>query len=106
MRVLLDESLPRRLAQHLPGVEADSVFDKGWSGLNNGALLAAAENEYDAFPTADQSLPSQQHLPRFHLSVVVLAARTNRLEDLIPLLPRVLEECQRLGVGESSVVRG
>ena len=106
MRVLLDESLPRRLAQHLPGVEADSVFDKGWSGLKNGALLAAAENEYDAFLTADQSLPSQQHLPRFHLSVVVLAARTNRLEDLIPLLSRALEECQRLGVGEWSVVRG
>ncbi len=106
MRVLLDESLPRRLAQHLPGVEADSVFDKGWSGLKNGALLEAAEKEYDAFLTADQSLPSQQHLPRFDLSVVVLAARTNRLEDLIPLVPRALEECRELGVGESSVVRG
>ncbi len=106
MRVLLDESLPKRLVRHLPGVEADSVFDKGWSGLKNGALLAAAEKEFDVFLTADQSLPHQQHLPRFDLSVVVLAARTNRLEDLIPLVPRALEECRSLGAGESSVVRG
>ena len=90
----------------MPGVEADSVFDKGWSGLKNGAFLAVAEKEYDIFITADQSLPNQQHLPRFELSVVVLGARTNRLEDLLPLVPRVLEECRGLGKGESSVVRG
>ena len=90
----------------MSGVEADSVFDKGWSGLKNGALLAVAEKEYDVFLTADQGLPSQQHLPRFNLSVVVLAARTNRLEDLIPLVPGVLDECRRLGAGEAAVVRG
>ena len=90
----------------MSGVEADSVFDQGWSGLKNGALLAVAEKEYDAFLTADQGLPSQQHIPRFNLSVVVLAARTNRLEDLIPLVPRALEECRRLGAGEATVVRG
>ena len=106
MRVLLDESLPRRLAQHLPGVEAQSVFDRGWSGLKNGALLEVAEKEYDVFLTADQNLPLQQHLPRFNLSVVVLAARTNRIEDLMPLIPRALEEFRRLEMGESSVVRG
>ena len=92
--------------QHLPGVEADSVFDKGWSGLKNGAVLAAAEKEFDVFLTADQNLPRQQHLPRFDLSVVVLAARTNRLEGLIPLIPRALEECRSLCAGESIVVRG
>ena len=92
--------------RHLPGVEADSVFDKGWSGLKNGALLEAAQKEFDVFLTADQSLPHQQHLPRYDLRVVVLAARTNRLEDLIPLVSRALEECRSLGAGESSVVRG
>ena len=90
----------------MPGVEADSVFDRGWSGLKNGELLEVAEKDYDAFLTADQSLPSQQHLPGFNLSVVVLAARTNRLEDLIPLVPRVLDECRRLRAGESTVLRG
>ena len=89
----------------MSGVDADSVFDQGWSGLKNGALLAMAEKEYDAFLTADQSLPKQQHIPRFKLCVVVLAARTNRLEDLIPLVARALEECRRLGAGEAALVR-
>ncbi len=89
----------------MPGVEVDSVFDEGWSGLKNGALLELAEKEYDAFLTADQNLPNQQHVPRFDIRVVVLAARTNRLEDLIPLVPLALEECRRLAAGEVAVVR-
>ncbi len=54
MRLLLDESLPRRLARHLADAEADTVYDRGWSGLKNGDLLRAAEAEYDVFVTADQ----------------------------------------------------
>lgn len=48
MRLLLDESLPRRLTQHLGDVEVDTVFDRGWSGLKNGELLRTAESDYDA----------------------------------------------------------
>ena len=81
------------------------MFDQGWSGLKNGALLKLAEKEYDAFLTADQNLPNQQHIPRLNIRVVVLAARTNRLEDLIPLVPPALEECRRLATGEVAVVR-
>ncbi len=88
MRVLLDESLPRRLARHLASIDADSVFDRGWSGLKNGALLELAEKEYDAFLTADQNLPNQQHVPGLNIRVVVLAAQTNRF---VPLIPRALE---------------
>ena len=89
----------------MPGVDADSVFDRGWSGLKNGALLRLPEEEYEVFLTADQNLPTQQHMPRFNIGVVVLAARTNRLEDLIPLLPQALAECEGLSHGEVAIVR-
>ena len=105
MRLLLDESLPRRLTQHLSDVEVDTVYDRGWSGLKNGDLLRAAEAEYDVFVTADQNLQYQQNLRGFGIGVVVLAARTNRLEDLIPLVPGLLQATSSVVSGEVEVVR-
>lgn len=42
MRVLLDEHLPLRLAGVLADHEAYTVRAEGWSGTNNGALLAGS----------------------------------------------------------------
>jgi len=42
MRILLDESLPRELAQELPGHDVQTVQDADWSGLMNGELLRRA----------------------------------------------------------------
>lgn len=106
MRVLLDESLPLRLARHLEGVDAKTVIDRGWSGLTNGDLLRAAEESFDGFLTADQSLPYQQNLEQFSICVVVLAARTNRLVDLLPLVPAALAAFRSLESGEFAIVRG
>src|SRR6266581_940717 len=39
MRILLDESLPRKLASELTGHETQTVQKRGWSGLKNGQLL-------------------------------------------------------------------
>ena len=90
MRLLLDESIPRRLARHLTGVDVDTVFDRNWAGLRNGELLRAAEPDYDVFVTADQNLQYQQNLEGFEIRVAVLAARTNRLHDLLVLVPELL----------------
>lgn len=89
MRLLLDESIPRRLARYLTGVDVETVYDRNWSGLKNGDLLRAAEADYDGFVTADQNLQYQQNLMGFKLRVAVLAARTNRLPDLLVLVPEL-----------------
>ena len=60
MRILLDESLPRRLLGELTGHSVSTVTDEGWSGLENGDLLRAAVGQFDAFLTADQNLEYQQ----------------------------------------------
>lgn len=105
MRLLLDESVPRRLGPHLTGHDVESVHDRGWDGLENGALLQVAQAEYDVLVTADQNLSHQQHLPRFQIRVVVVAAYTNRLKDLVPLVPEVLKRCSQLEEGQVAVVR-
>ncbi len=63
MRLLLDESLPRKLKECLAPHEVRTVPEMGWAGKANGALLRLAEQEFEVFLTADQKLPNQQDLP-------------------------------------------
>ena len=104
MRLLLDESVPRRLKRHLATHDVDSVHDRNWDGLKNGALLKAAEAEYDVLVTADQKLQFQQNLPHYRIRLVVLAGVTNRLEDLVPLIPDLLRHCETLQEGQAVIV--
>lgn len=90
MRVLLDECIDRRLAREIVGHEVQTVPEAGWAGTKNGDLLALAENRFDVFVTVDRNLYFQQNVPRFSIAVVVLRARSNRLADLRPLVPRLL----------------
>ena len=90
MRILLDESLPRRLRGAFPGHDVATVAEAGWSGLSNGELLLLAAERFDLFVTADQNLQHQQNLRSLPLSIAVLAARDNRLETLLPLAAQLL----------------
>ena len=104
MRLLLDESLPRRLGPLLVGHDVVTVAEAGWVGLTNGRLLGIAQHEFDCLLTADRNLVYQQSLPRFEIAVVVLRAKTNRLEDLAPLIPRVMELLPALRSGQSAEI--
>jgi len=42
MRLLLDENLEWRLGRDLPGHQTESVSSLGWTGIQNGELLAKA----------------------------------------------------------------
>ena len=89
MRVLLDECVPRRLRWELSGHEVFTVTGHGWSGIKNGKLLALADAEFDVFLTVDQNLKYQQNLTAFRIAVILLVARNNRLQTLLPLMPEV-----------------
>ena len=94
MRILLDESLPRDLRGELTGHVVTTVQETGWAGLTNGHLLARAHGKFDVLLTADRNLEHQQNLSALPVAVAVLIAPTNKLEDLRPLVPELLE---RLG---------
>ncbi|MGH9651676.1 MAG: hypothetical protein ACRD3I_14570, partial [Terriglobales bacterium] len=72
----------------------------GWAGLANGELLAVAQNEFDLFLTVDTNLPYQQNLQGFQIAVILLRAKTTRLADLKPLLPRLAQALLRTRPGE------
>ena len=91
MRILLDECLPRKLRLLLVGHEAITVTQAGWSGLKNGKLLTLAQEGFDVFITIDQNLATQQNLPQFKIAVVVLESKSNELEHMVPLVPKILE---------------
>jgi predicted nuclease of predicted toxin-antitoxin system len=91
MRILLDESLPRRLKQHLPAeFIVQAVQTQGWAGKRNGELLRLAEQQFDAFVTMDRGLEYQQNLAGFDLALILLRAPSNRLADLLPLVPELI----------------
>jgi hypothetical protein len=89
--LLLDEQLPRRLARELTGHDVRTVRQQGWTGTTNGELLRrAVAAGFEVFLTADQNLQFRQNLARLRLAVVVLAAPSTAIEDLLPLIPSVL----------------
>ena len=95
MRILLDECLPRKLRLLLVGHEAITVTQAGWSGIRNEKLLGLAQEGFDVFLIIDRNLAAQQNLSQFKIAVVVLESTSNELEQLIPLVPRLLELLSR-----------
>ena len=99
MRILLDESLPRKLRLELPGHDAQTVQKRGWSGLKNGDLLREASREFEVLLTGDRSLEFQQNLRTLPIAVIVMVAANNRIETLRPLIPELLETLRTIRPG-------
>jgi Domain of unknown function (DUF5615) len=106
MRLLLDECVPKRLKRELLSHEVQTVQDMGWAGIKNGALLKFADGQFDALLTVDQGIEYQQNLSGLRISVVVMLAASNDVDDLRPLLPGVEHALASLRPGETMRVRG
>ena len=81
------------------------VAEMGWAGTTNELRLRQAAAEFDALLTVDQGIEFQQSLTGLGLAVVVIAAATNDIDDLRPLVPRVLAALAAATSGELVVVR-
>jgi len=91
MRLLLDESVPRRLRDALSATTVKTAVEMGWAGVKNGALLALAAAEFEVLITVDKNLPYQQNIAALPLAVVLLSAYSNELHVLLPLVPKLEE---------------
>jgi predicted nuclease of predicted toxin-antitoxin system len=96
MRILLDESIPRRLGTLLVGHEATTVPKSGWAGIKNGKLLALAATKFDVFLTADRNVEFQQNLSVLPIAILIVLAKSNRMEDMRPLVPELLQALNHL----------
>lgn len=106
MRILLDESLPRKLGFALTGHHVRTVQQMGWSGLVNGKLLAAATGQFEVLVTGDQNMRYQQNAEQLSISVVVLVAPNNKVESFLPMIPRLEETLAQLAKPAFVVLEG
>lgn len=97
MKLLLDENLPHTLRFKIVGHEVITVAYMGWSGVDNGRLLAeAAGAGFDALITNDRGIEYEQEQASLPFAVVVLLASANTLESLEPLVPNLLAALEQL----------
>ena len=92
MRVLLDESVPRRLASAFPeSFGTRTVQQMGWAGCTNGELLRlASDHGFDVLVTVDQGFAYQQNVRDLPIPVVIMIAARTRLQELRPLVAEVI----------------
>lgn len=102
MRLLLDECLPRKLKSSFisAGHNCETVREVGWEGVTNGKLLAQAEFLFDVLITVDKNLRYQQAFKNRVISVLILRAKSNDIEDLEPLVPAVLNALKSINPGQ------
>ncbi len=105
MRILLDECVPARLARLLPQHSIATVPRRGWAGIKNGRLLSLAAEESDLFLTVDRRIAVQQDLSKFSIAVLLVRSPSNRLNDLRPLVPAILEKLAATSPGTLSIVQ-
>ncbi len=101
MQVLLDECVPRPLKRELSDYQVRTVVEMGWSGKKNGELLQLmSESGFTVLLTTDRNLQYQQNLQQAGVAVVVMVASSNRLLDLIPLIPKVGNALAQIAPGQ------
>lgn len=75
MHILFDQGTPVPLRALLTKHSVTTVFELGWSQLQNGELLQQAETAgFDALITTDQNLRYQQNLQERRVAIAILMA--------------------------------
>jgi hypothetical protein len=98
MKILFDQGTPVPLRERLVGHIVETAFERGWSTLENGVLLAVAEESFDLFITTDQKLRYQQNLAGRKLIILVLTSTSwPRIQKNIP---QILDAINRSSPGE------
>jgi hypothetical protein len=90
VKVLFDQGTPAPLRRALVAHSVETANERGWSELQNGDLIAAAEAAgFEVFITTDRNLKHQQNLASRHLAIVVLL--TTSWPRIRQALPAVVE---------------
>ena len=101
MRILIDECIDERFRNSFPGHDCQTSRYAGLAGLKNGDLLAAAETAgFDVLLTVDQGIEYQQNLSGRSIAIIILRAKSNRLADLLRLVPASLSCIESIRPGQ------
>lgn len=102
MKILIDECAPKDLKYHLAthGHDCLTVQEIGYSGKKNGELLGLAESEFDVFLTLDKNLQYQQNLTNRKIAILLVGAKSNDIDDILPHLPACLSALATIRAGQ------
>ncbi|HEX8567339.1 MAG TPA: DUF5615 family PIN-like protein [Pyrinomonadaceae bacterium] len=100
MKLLLGECAPRRLKNYFVGYDVSTIEQAGFKGLKNGNLLRAADGKFEVLITVDKNIEYQQNTAALPLAILILAAASNRLESLLPLIPDALKILETIKTGD------
>ena len=99
MKVLLDVCTPVQVCQALPGHDVQTAARMGWSELENGDLLRAAESAgFELLIICDKNLRHQQNLSEQRLAILELW--TNHRPTLEKHWPHIRSAAEALRPGE------
>ena len=91
IKILLDECVPRKFKNELAEHECQTVPEPGLAGKKNGELLSLAEQAgFQVFLTLDHGIEYQQNLQQSRLVIILIRAKSSRLDDLLPHTPEIL----------------
>jgi uncharacterized protein (DUF433 family) len=100
MKVLINECAPKALKVALAasGFHCTTVQEAGWSGKENGELLALADASFDVVVTIAGICVIGRTSPRAR-SLLIVRARSNRVVDLEPLFSACAETLRTIQPG-------
>ena len=105
MKLLLDENLPEKLKYRFSkNFVVVTVNEMKWNAKKNGELMnLLRDNDFQALITSDKNLEYQQNIEKYGTKVVVLNAKDNRYETVLPFVEKI--EGELLKDTEVSVIK-
>jgi predicted nuclease of predicted toxin-antitoxin system len=102
MKILIDECLPTELkgTPTAMGHECQTARQAGFGSKKNGELLSIAEGRWDVLLTSDRNIRYQQNMAGRNVSIVILRAKSNRMKDLLPLMPACAQSLLTIQPGQ------
>ncbi len=100
MRVLIDECVDPRVKAIFTGHECTTVHDEGWDTLEDGPLLALAQQQFDVLITIDGNIEFQQNIPKLQMGIIVAHVAKNRLVHYQALQRDLLEAVETIQAGQ------
>jgi Protein of unknown function (DUF433) len=103
------EGVPRRVRRlaiisRTPGTPRSNGPTDGMDVHQERRTASLVSAEFDTFVTVDRNLTFQQSISSLPISVVVIRAKTNRLGDLLPLVPDLLSAIETTSAREVKFV--
>jgi predicted nuclease of predicted toxin-antitoxin system len=106
MKILIDECLPAALKENLTalGHQCQTVRQAGFGSKKNGELLTLAEGRWNVVLTSDRNIKNQQNMTGRSVSILILCAKSNRMKDLLPLMPACARALLSIQAGQVAEV--